>query len=107
MKRPRNLKISFTEREYEVLSEQSEESGISMAGVVRYAVLGLPLPKRRARVDVEAVAALNRIGSALNQLVRAANTVGVLSAPQIAAVGGVLRQIAALSATIEGRIGNE
>jgi hypothetical protein len=107
MKRSRNLKIALSEGEYDVLFGQAEESGISMAGVVRSAVLGLPLPKRRARIDVEAVAALNRLGSNLNQLVRTANSSGVLTAPQIAAVGGVLKKVAALSAQIHGRMGNE
>lgn len=101
MKRSRNLKIALSESEYEVLSGQADEAGISMAGVVRFAVLGLPLPRRRARVEVEAVAALNRIGSNLNQLVRVANSDRVLTPPQIAAVGGVLKNVDDLSKKIK------
>ena len=101
MKRSRNLKLTLSEDEYEVLSRQAEEAGISMAGVVRFAVLGLPLPRRRTGVEVEAVAALNRIGSNLNQLVRIANSERVLTPPQIAAVGGVLKNVGDLSKQIK------
>jgi hypothetical protein len=100
MKRSRSLKIALSESEYEVLSGQAGEAGISMAGVVRCAVLKLPLPKRRTNVEIEAVAALNRIGGNLNQLVRVAKVEKLLTAPQIAAVGGVLKKIDALSRQI-------
>ena len=101
MKRLRNLKISLSEGEYDVLSGQAEESGFSMAGVVRSAVLGLPLPKRRAQIDVEAVAALNSVSSSLHQLVQLANSEGVLTPPQIVAVRGVLKNVDALSNRIK------
>lgn len=107
MKRIRNLKISLSESEYGALSMLADDSGISMAGVVRSAVLGLPLSKRRIRVDVEAIAALNRIGSILNQLVRVANSEGILTAPQIAAVGGALKKVDALSKQITEGIAHE
>lgn len=107
MKRSKNLKISLSESEYEVLSGQAGDAGISMAGVVRCAVLGLPIPKRRASIEIEAVAALNRLGSNLNQLVRLANTERFLTAPQIAAVGGVLKKIDALSRQLREGMDNE
>lgn len=107
MKRSRNLKIALSQGEYEVLSGQAGEAGVSMAGVVRFAVLGLPLPKRRTNVEIEAVAALNRIGGNLNQLVRVANTEKLLTAPQIAAVGGILKKIDALSRQIREGMDHE
>lgn len=107
MKRSRNLKIALSESEYEVLSGQSGEAGISMAAIIRGAVLGLPLPKRRTSIEIEAIAALNRIGGNLNQLVRVANVEKILTAPQIAAVGGVLKKIDALSRQIREGMDHE
>ena len=104
MRRTKQLKVTLSDAEYDALARRSKEFGVSMAGVVRSAVLGLPLPKRRIKVELEAVAALNRIGSNLNQLVRTANATGCLNAAQVSATGGVLKQVRALAKLIEEEI---
>jgi hypothetical protein len=101
MRRTKQLKITLSETEYDALARRSKEFGVSMAGVIRSAVLRLPLPKRRIKVELEAVAALNRIGSNLNQLVRTANATGCLTPAQVSATGGVLKQVRALAKLIE------
>jgi len=101
MRRTKQLKVTLSDSEYDALAQRSEEFGVSMAGVVRSAVLRLPLPKRRAKTDIEAIVALNRVGSNLNQLVRAAHSTGCLNDAQIAATGTVLKQVKALAARIE------
>lgn len=102
MRRTKQLKVTLSDNEYDALAQRSEEFGVSMAGVVRSAVLSLPLPQRRAKIDIEAIVALNRVGSNLNQLVRTAQSTGCLSPSQLAATGGVLKQIMALASRIEG-----
>jgi hypothetical protein len=104
MRRTKNLKLTLSDTEYDALARRSEEFGVSMAGVIRAAVLGLPLPKRRAKIELEAVAALNRIGSNLNQLVRTANSTGCLNPAQVAVTGAVLKRIRALASLIEGEM---
>jgi len=101
MRRTKQLKVTLSEQEYDALAQRSEGCGVSMAGVVRSAVLGLPLPKRRTKIDLEAIVALNRIGSNLNQLVRAAHVTGCLNTVQIIAAGDVAAQISGLTRRIE------
>ena len=102
MRRTKQLKVTLSDSEYDVLARRSKEFGVSMSGVIRSAVLGLPLPRRRVKVELEAVAALNRIGSNLNQLVRTANATGCLTPAQVSATGGVLKRVRALAKLIEG-----
>jgi hypothetical protein len=80
MRRTKQLKITLSETEYDALARR---------------------PKRRIKVELEAVAALNRIGSNLNQLVRTANATGCLTPAQVSATGGVLKQVRALAKLIE------
>lgn len=101
MRRTRQLKITLSEQEYQALARRSEEFGVSMAGVVRSAVLGLPLPKRRSKIDLEAVVALNRVGSNLNQLVKIAHVTGCLSPAQVLAAGDVTLRITGLTRRIQ------
>ncbi|WP_276155719.1 hypothetical protein [Sulfitobacter sp. KE37] len=102
MRRTKQLKVTLSDSEYDALARRSKEFGVSMAGVIRSAVLGLPLPRRRVKVELEAVAALNRIGSNLNQLVCTANATGCLTPAQVSATGGVLKRVRALAKLIEG-----
>lgn len=102
MRRTKQLKITLSDTEYDALARRSEEFGVSMAGVIRSAVLGLPLPRRRAKIDIEAIVAINRVGANLNQLVRTAHSTGCLNSSQLAATGGVLKQLRALAGRIEG-----
>lgn len=104
MRRTKQLKVTLSEDEYGALARRSEEFGVSMAGVVRSAVLGLPLPKRRAKIDLEAIVALNRVGSNLNQLVKVAHVTGCLNPVQVIAAGDVVTRISALTLRIEGRM---
>lgn len=101
MRRRKQLKVTLSDHEYNALSERSAEYGVSMAGVVRSAVLGLPLPKRRTKIDLEAVVALNRVGSNLNQLVKIAHVTGCLNPAQVLAAGDVAARITGLTRRIE------
>ncbi|UOA34399.1 hypothetical protein DSM110093_04235 (plasmid) [Sulfitobacter sp. DSM 110093] len=93
MRRTKQLKITLSDTEYAALAARSDAYGVSMAGVVRAAVLGFPLPKRRTKIELEAIAALNRTGSNLNQLARVSNRTGFLTADQMKALGGVLKRV--------------
>lgn len=101
MRRTKQLKITLSDHEYDALAQRSEAYGVSMAGVVRSAVLGFPLPKRRTKIDLEAIVALNRVGSNLNQLVKVAHVTGCLNPVQVLAAGDVVAKMSGLTRRIE------
>lgn len=74
--------------------------GLPIAGYMRFASLGMEPPARRAGVDAEAVAALNRVGSNLNQIAKIGNKSGTMTPGQIKALGAVLAQVKQASAQI-------
>ena len=101
MRRTKQLKVTLSEQEFDALVQRSEGCGVSMAGVVRSAVLGIPFPKRHTKIDLEAIVALNRVGSNLNQLVRIAHVTGCLNPVQVIAAGDVVAKISGLTRRIE------
>lgn len=100
MKRDRILQVPLTDPERVEIKSRAETLGLPVACYVRSVVLGVEPPVRRAGVDAEAVAALNRVGANLNQLARIGNKSGTLNAGQIKALGAVLSQIKQTSARI-------
>jgi uncharacterized linocin/CFP29 family protein len=60
----------FTPEEWATVQERAAEARLSPARFLRFVALGTPLGRR---VDAEAVGALNRAGSVLNNCVRIAS----------------------------------
>jgi len=91
----RNNRIEFTVNatERESIEAKARAAGLPVAALARSAILGLNLPVRRVNVEAEAVAALNRVGSNLNQLARIGNASGTLSKEQIRALSGLYQRI--------------
>ena len=69
--------------------------------MMRAALLSQPLPDRKSAIEVEAVAALNRVGANLNQIARAANSSGGLTAEQIKSLSGLYQHVVALARRIK------
>lgn len=71
--------VRFLKQERAAVDEKARSVGLSLAGFLRACALGTPGPraKRRAPVDIEALArataALNKAGSNLNQIARVLN----------------------------------
>lgn len=82
--RQRNNKTDtrWDDCEYAALAEKSQEAGLSRNAYIRAAVLGTPGPRARRStpVDAEALArataALNKVGSNLNQIAHVLNAGG-------------------------------
>jgi hypothetical protein len=82
--RQRNNKTDtrWDDAEFAALVEKAQETGLSRNAYIRAAVLGTPGPraKRSAPVDAEALgratAALNKVGSNLNQIAHVLNAGG-------------------------------
>ena len=86
--RQETLSARFTDEEAQAVRAKAERAGVSVASLIRAAVLDLPLPDarapRRSSVDHRAVArllgqlgtfngAVNKIGSNINQFTREVN----------------------------------
>ncbi|WP_036714364.1 plasmid mobilization relaxosome protein MobC [Paracoccus sp. J55] len=100
MKRDRILQVPLTDPERAEIKGRADALGLPVAAYMRSVVLGVEPPARRAGVDAEAVAALNRVGSNLNQIARACNAKGTLNPVQIKALGVVLTQVKQTSTRI-------
>lgn len=92
-KRAHRWQVPLTDSERDEIKARAAALGLPVAAYMRSVVLGVEPPARRAGVDAEAVAALNRAGSNLNQIAKVANGSGTLNAVQIKALGAVLAQV--------------
>lgn len=86
-------KIRFSPDEWAAVEANAERADLAPAVFVRLAALGVHVPARvqRSEVNDEAVRELNRIGVNLNQLARWANQEGRL--PEYRALQHVLSQV--------------
>jgi hypothetical protein len=83
-KRRRNRKTDtrWNDDEYSALNEKAHETGLSLNAYIRAAVLGTPGPRARRTPPVNAealgraTAALNKVGSNLNQIAHGLNAGG-------------------------------
>lgn len=83
-KRQRNRKtdLRWDDAEYSALLEKAQETGLSRNAYIRAAVLGTPGPRARRSPPVNAealgraTAALNKVGSNLNQVAHVLNAGG-------------------------------
>lgn len=101
-KRAHRWQVPLTRSERDEIKARAEALGLPVAAYMRSVVLGVEPPARRAGVDAEAeaVAALNCVGSNLNQIARVGNASGTLTAPQIKALGALHAQIVATAGKI-------
>lgn len=93
MKRDRILQVPLTDPERAEIKSRADTLGLPVAAYMRSVVLGVEPPARRVGVDAEAVAALNRVGSNLNQIAKVGNASGTLNAAQIKALAALHSQI--------------
>jgi methionine synthase I (cobalamin-dependent) len=111
-KRQRNRKtdIRWDNDEYSTLTEKAQETGLSRNAYVRAAVLGTPGPRARRSPTVNAealgraTAALNKVGSNLNQVAHCLNAGGAgLTTQECYAALAETRAAAAAIRQIVGR----
>lgn len=67
---------------WNTITEKAKRAGMPTATYARYTALGQLIPSRSTQIEAEAVAALNRLGSNLNQIAKSANGRG-LTPPQM------------------------
>lgn len=92
-KRGSRLEVMVTGSGRAEIAARADALGLPLSAYMRSVALGVEPPARKAGVDAEAVAALNRVGSNLNQLAKIGNKSGTLNAGQIKALGAVLSQV--------------
>lgn len=91
--RSNRLEIRLAAEERTQIEQRARANGVTLSRYLRHAALGIKLPRRRVNVELEAVAALNRIGVNLNQIARAANHSGRLESDQQLLLGRTLEQV--------------
>ena len=84
--RTRHLSIRLTPSEYARIEAAAHAAAIEISAHVRRLIAGAPIPKRAKHRSIDhvalgrAVAALNHVGSNINQIAKAANVSGNLKA---------------------------
>lgn len=90
--RPHRIEFRAAPEEWRSINEKAKQTGIPVATYARHSALMQPMPERSTRIDIESVAALNRLGSNLNQIAKSANGRG-LTPPQVQALAILGRKI--------------
>jgi len=86
--RKKSVKIYFTDEEYAAAEGKAGATGLSLSSYGRASMLGTPGPRARrmphihAEVIARATAALNKIGSLLNQIAHVLNAGGAFGVAQ-------------------------
>ncbi|WP_411351208.1 plasmid mobilization protein [Leisingera aquaemixtae] len=101
MKRTKRLELQLHDAERSEIVRRAKAAGLCAATFVRFAALDYPMPTKRINVEAEAVAALNRIGSNLNQIAKSANKVGLLDAAQERLLSQLAAQVSETVTTIQ------
>jgi len=111
-KRRRNRKTDtrWDDAEYSSLADKAQQTGLSLNAYIRAAVLGTPGPRARRSPPVNAealgraTAALNKVGSNLNQIAHVLNAGGAgLTTQECFAALAEVRAAAATIREIVGR----
>lgn len=103
-KRAIRFELRLNDKEREAIRKQADQRGLTESAFLRMSALGQPLPTRKTEIEAEAVAALNRVGSNLNQLTKVANESKSLNADSIKTLSTLYKNIKGIAAQIEGKI---
>lgn len=97
------LAIRLSGDEWDEIEDMAEAAQLPLSTYVRSFILTQkpPAPKVSG-IDAEAVAALNRIGSLLNQIARVGNTSKAFSTADIQGVTAVRERLSAIASQLEG-----
>lgn len=97
------LAIRLTDDEWNEIEDMAEAAQLPLSTYVRAFVLTQKPPAPKASgIDAEAVAALNRVGSLLNQIARVGNVSKTFSAADIDGVTAARERLSAIAAQLEG-----
>lgn len=103
--KPGRRKVRFElvmhERERNAIRKNANARGLSESAFVRMSALGQPLPTRQTEIEAEAVVALNRVGSNLNQIARVGNESRTLSEGGIKTLSALCKQVINISNRIQ------
>lgn len=91
-KRNCRVEIYFTEAELEALTEKVRKSGLSREGYCRRILNGSVVKEAPSMDSVEMLRELKRIGYNLNEVLKKANSIGLLDVPEMRKVVAEVRQ---------------
>lgn len=103
-KRSQTIYVMANPDEVAGIKDIAKEAGMTVSQYIRHTALKTPLPKRATNIEAEAIAALNRVGSNLNQIAKIANTNGALQPSDIKALKSGFNEAFKIAAQIKGSI---
>lgn len=86
------MKIRFTRDELETLTKKSRKAGLSREGYCRRILNGSVVKEAPSLDSVEMLRELKRIGYNLNEVLKKANSIGLLDVPEMRKVVAEVRQ---------------
>lgn len=104
MKRTHRLELMLNDAERETIARGAAATGLTMAAFARQAMMidqPVTALAKAHIVDRAAVAALNAVGSNLNQIARVANATKALSPQNMAALSAVYKRLRVIVQQIE------
>lgn len=97
------LKVYLDDHEWDTVVDMADAVSMPLSGFVRTFLVTQKPPKPKATgVTIEAVAALNRVGSLLNQIARIGHASKTLSAADVRQVTAARDRLLALALTLDG-----
>jgi len=97
------LKVYLDDHEWDAVVDMADAVSMPLSGFVRTFLVTQKPPKPKATgVTIEAVAALNRVGSLLNQIARIGHASKTLSAADVRQVTAARDRLLALALTLDG-----
>lgn len=86
------MKIRFTRDELETLTKKSRKAGLSREGYCRRILNGSVVKEAPSLDSVEMLRELKRIGYNLNEVLKKANSIGLLDVPEMRKVVAEVQQ---------------
>lgn len=104
MTRKNRIDVLLTDTEKAVVTDAAAQSGLTLSAYARMAMMLAEAVDTKAKsnlIDRAAVAALNHIGSNINQIARVANANQSLNPDQIRALAAMFKKLQSLVRQIE------
>ncbi|RWR05002.1 plasmid mobilization protein [Paenirhodobacter populi] len=103
-KRTQRFEVALNDKERAEIEKRADAVGLPASAYMRSVALGSEPPIRPNRIDAEAVAALNRIGSNINQIAKVGNTSKTLTPDQVKALIATHKGLAQIAGRINSAV---
>lgn len=103
-KRNQRFEIALNGKELAEIEKRADAVGLPASAYMRSVALGIEPPVRKLGIEAEAVTALNRIGSNINQIAKVANASKTLAPDQIKVLIATHKGLAQIAGRINSAV---